>query len=72
MKKGEEILKVMKNDLYTANERIKELEKEVESLSIGKAKLYYVISILCSEHGVVDIPEVVEIVRSAVVSENAR
>ncbi len=26
MKKGEDILKVMKNDLYTANERIKELE----------------------------------------------
>ena len=29
MKKGEEILMVMKNDLYTANERIKKLEKEL-------------------------------------------
>ncbi len=35
MKKGEEILKVMKNDLYTANERIKELEEAAEKLILN-------------------------------------
>ena len=35
MKKGEEILIVMKNDLYTANERIKELEDAAEKLILN-------------------------------------